>query len=47
MADARSLDENNFQNVIFIILYSAGYTLGPVIGGALISVSYRWVFGLK
>ncbi|KZS91099.1 MFS general substrate transporter [Sistotremastrum niveocremeum HHB9708] len=47
MADARSLDENNFQSVMFIILYAAGFTLGPLIGGALIGVSYRWVFALN
>ncbi|KZT37965.1 MFS general substrate transporter [Sistotremastrum suecicum HHB10207 ss-3] len=47
MADSRSLNENNWQSTMLLILYASGYSLGPVVGGALVSESYRWVFALN
>jgi hypothetical protein len=47
LADSRSLDENTFQVSTMIILYSIGYSAGPWIGGALVNISFRWVFGIK
>ncbi|KZT32145.1 hypothetical protein SISSUDRAFT_576236 [Sistotremastrum suecicum HHB10207 ss-3] len=49
MADVRSFSENNFQSGVLVTMYTyiTGYCLGPVIGGALVSVQYRWVFALN
>lgn len=47
MADSRSLDENNWQGAMMVLLYSVGFSVGPTIGGALTTVTFRWVFGIK
>ncbi|EPQ55182.1 MFS general substrate transporter [Gloeophyllum trabeum ATCC 11539] len=47
LADSRSLDDNNWQMSILMVLYSIGYCIGPVIGGALIAVSFRWIFAIN
>lgn len=48
MADSGSLDNNNWLVSIMFMLYTIGYyCLGPVIGGLLVDVSFRWVFGIK
>jgi MFS family permease len=47
LADARGLDENTFQTSGLIILYAIAYSAGPWIGGALVSISFRWVFAIK
>ncbi|KZT21059.1 MFS general substrate transporter [Neolentinus lepideus HHB14362 ss-1] len=47
LADSRSLDENNFQTTALMILYAIGYCIGPVIGGALLSVYFRWIFAIN
>lgn len=47
LADSASLDDNNFQASILTFLYAIGFSLGPVIGGALTSISFRWVFAIK
>jgi MFS family permease len=41
------LDDNNTQQGLLSILYAIGYATGPVIGGALVSVSWRWVFAIN
>ncbi|KZS91830.1 MFS general substrate transporter [Sistotremastrum niveocremeum HHB9708] len=46
-ADSRSLDANNIQATIFIILYCIAWSVGPTIGGLLTSVSFRWVFAIN
>ena len=30
-----------------IVLYAIGYAVGPILGGALLKSSWRWVFGIK
>lgn len=47
LADSESLNANNFQSAIMTVLYTIGYCIGPVIGGALTDISFRWVFGIK
>ncbi|KDQ50921.1 hypothetical protein JAAARDRAFT_41712 [Jaapia argillacea MUCL 33604] len=47
LTDSRSLDDNNWQMTVLMILYAIGYSTGPVIGGVLTSVSFRWVFGIN
>lgn len=47
LADAASLETNNRNTVVFFFLYGVGYTIGPWLGGALTSVSFRWVFAIK
>lgn len=47
LSDSASLDTNNWQASILVILYAIGFSTGPVIGGALTTVSFRWVFAIK
>jgi MFS family permease len=47
LADSSSLDENNFQTSVLIILYAAAFSAGPWIGGALVAINFRWVFAIK
>ena len=42
-----NLDENAFQAVAIVILYSLGWSVGPILGGALTSVSFRWIFAIN
>lgn len=30
-----------------VILYAVGYAVGPILGGALLKVNWRWIFGIK
>ena len=47
LADSRSLDDNNIQSAMMVLLYTIGFCVGPTIGGALTTVTFRWVFGIK
>ncbi|KAH9950575.1 MFS general substrate transporter [Amylocystis lapponica] len=47
LSDSRSLDDNNWQQSVLFFLFSIGYCVGPVIGGALLTVSYRWIFAIN
>ncbi|GBE80995.1 predicted protein [Sparassis crispa] len=47
MADSRSLNDNNWQQTLLFFLYTVGFCVGPVIGGALLSVSFRWIFAIN
>ncbi|KAI0745351.1 MFS general substrate transporter [Earliella scabrosa] len=47
MSDSRSLDDNNWQQTMLFFLYTVGYCVGPVIGGALTTVSFRWIFAIN
>ncbi|KAI0675192.1 MFS general substrate transporter [Trametes maxima] len=47
LADSRSLDDNNWQQSMLFLLYTLAYCVGPVIGGALTSVSFRWIFAIN
>ncbi|KAF8178201.1 major facilitator superfamily domain-containing protein [Mycena galopus ATCC 62051] len=47
VADARSLDDNNWQQTLMFILFAAGFSVGPVIGGYLLDTSFRWIFGIN
>ncbi|KAG8215957.1 major facilitator superfamily domain-containing protein [Butyriboletus roseoflavus] len=47
MTDTTSLDKNNVQQAMLFLLYSVGFSIGPVIGGFLVSASFRWVFAIN
>ncbi|KAF9237179.1 MFS general substrate transporter [Melanogaster broomeanus] len=47
MSDARSLNTNNVQQSLLFLLYAVGYSVGPEIGGLLVTVNFRWVFGIN
>ncbi|KAI0329719.1 MFS general substrate transporter [Cubamyces sp. BRFM 1775] len=47
LADSRSLDDNNWQQSMLFFLFTIGYCVGPVIGGALTTVSFRWIFAIN
>ncbi|KAG8941281.1 hypothetical protein FRC04_004643 [Tulasnella sp. 424] len=47
LSDSGSLNEDNFMNSALVVLYAVGYSTGPVIGGALLNVSFRWIFAIN
>ncbi|KAI0355576.1 MFS general substrate transporter [Trametes cingulata] len=47
LADSRSLDDNNWQQSMLFFLFTVGYCIGPVIGGALTTISFRWIFAIN
>jgi MFS family permease len=47
LADKVSLKENAKNNTLFTIVAGVGYGVGPVIGGYLTQVSWRWCFILN
>ncbi|KAF8517756.1 major facilitator superfamily domain-containing protein [Hysterangium stoloniferum] len=47
LSDSTSLDSNNFQSAMLVILYSIGFSIGPYLGGVLTGVNFRWVFGIN
>ncbi|ESK97112.1 mfs multidrug transporter [Moniliophthora roreri MCA 2997] len=47
ISDSGSLDDNNWQVSILFLLYAIGYSVGPVIGGYLSAVSFRWIFAIN
>ncbi|KIJ18729.1 hypothetical protein PAXINDRAFT_129099, partial [Paxillus involutus ATCC 200175] len=47
LSDSRSLDDNNWQTSILFLLYAIGYTIGPLVGGYLVAVSFRWIFAIN
>ncbi|KAI0030029.1 major facilitator superfamily domain-containing protein, partial [Vararia minispora EC-137] len=47
LADSASLAQQNVQISMLMILYAIGYVTGPIIGGALSSVSFRWIFAIN
>lgn len=44
LADKVSLKENAKNNTVFTIIGGVGYGIGPVIGGYLTEVTWRWCF---
>ena len=44
LADKVSLKDNAKNNTIFTLVIGIGYGIGPVIGGYLTEVSWRWCF---
>lgn len=44
LADKVSLRENAKNNTLFTLVAGVGYGIGPVIGGYLTEVSWRWCF---
>lgn len=44
LADKVSLKENAMNNTIFALVGGLGYAVGPVIGGYLTEVTWRWCF---
>lgn len=47
MSDSSSLDTNNIQQFATFFLYALGFCIGPVIGGFLVTSSFRWVFAIN
>ncbi|KAG8949426.1 hypothetical protein FRC00_008142, partial [Tulasnella sp. 408] len=47
LSDSGSLNEDNFMNSLLVVLYAVGYSTGPVIGGALLNSSFRWIFAIN
>ncbi|KAF9227389.1 MFS general substrate transporter [Gyrodon lividus] len=47
LSDSRSLDDNNWQTSILFLLYAIGYAIGPLIGGYLVAISFRWIFAIN
>ncbi|KAJ6260058.1 Efflux pump FUS6 [Drechslerella dactyloides] len=47
LADKVSLKENSTNNTIFAFLNGASYSVGPVIGGYLTAVNWRWCFWIN
>ncbi|KAH7929271.1 MFS general substrate transporter [Leucogyrophana mollusca] len=47
MSDSASVDANNMQQSAMFLLYSVGFTIGPLIGGSLVSANFRWVFAIN
>lgn len=35
------------QQSVMFVLYSLGFSVGPVVGGYLVTASFRWVFAIK
>ncbi|KAF9237186.1 MFS general substrate transporter [Melanogaster broomeanus] len=47
MSDTGSLNTNNVQQTVLFMLYAIGYSIGPEIGGLLVTVNFRWVFAIN
>ncbi|KAG0700801.1 major facilitator superfamily domain-containing protein [Suillus ampliporus] len=47
LSDSSSLDTNNIQQAAMFFLYFIGFSIGPVIGGFLVTASFRWVFAIN
>lgn len=47
LSDSSSLDTNNVQQSAMFFLYALGFCIGPLIGGFLVTASFRWVFAIK
>lgn len=47
MSDTASLNKNNIQQSMLFLLYAVGFSVGPVIGGFLVTANFRWVFAIK
>ncbi|KAG6328647.1 hypothetical protein ID866_10442, partial [Astraeus odoratus] len=47
LSDTGSLNANNMQQSTMFLLYSVGFSVGPVIGGYLVTANFRWVFAIN
>ncbi|KZV65617.1 MFS general substrate transporter [Peniophora sp. CONT] len=47
LADTASVDAQANQTSILFVLYAIGYCTGPIIGGALSTVDFRWIFAIN
>lgn len=47
LSDSSSLDTNNVQQSAMFFLYALGFCIGPLIGGFLVTASFRWVFAIN
>ena len=47
LTDSGSLNTTSWQQAMLFVLYTIGYCVGPSIGGALVTVSFRWIFAIK
>ncbi|KAK5172735.1 uncharacterized protein LTR77_002855 [Saxophila tyrrhenica] len=44
LADKVSLQQNAKNNTVFTVVIGVAYSIGPVVGGYLTAVTWRWVF---
>ncbi|KAG8830751.1 hypothetical protein FRC17_004286 [Serendipita sp. 399] len=47
LSDSENLDDNNIQNAVMVVVYTAGFSSGPSIGAVLLGTHWRWVFGIN
>lgn len=47
LSDTESLDGNNVQQSAMMLLYAIPFAAGPMIGGFLVTVNFRWVFAIS
>ncbi|VDC04510.1 unnamed protein product [Peniophora sp. CBMAI 1063] len=47
LADTASVGQQANQTSILFVLYAIGYCTGPIIGGALSTVNFRWIFAIN
>ncbi|KAG8922626.1 hypothetical protein FRC01_013799 [Tulasnella sp. 417] len=47
ITDSGSMNEDNIMNAVLIVFYTIGFSTGPVVGGALLNKSFRWIFGIN
>ncbi|KIM64638.1 hypothetical protein SCLCIDRAFT_1213140 [Scleroderma citrinum Foug A] len=47
LSDTGSLDANNVQQSALFLLYAVGFSVGPVVGGYLVTANFRWVFAIN
>lgn len=47
LSDTKSLDGNNVQQSAMMLLYVIPFSTGPLIGGFLVTVNFRWIFAIS
>ncbi|KAG8948254.1 hypothetical protein FRC04_009892 [Tulasnella sp. 424] len=47
LTDSGSVNQDNLMNAVVIVFYTIGFSTGPVVGGALLAKSFRWIFGIN
>ncbi|KAG9000747.1 hypothetical protein FRB95_009498 [Tulasnella sp. JGI-2019a] len=47
LSDSGSLSEDSFLNAMLVAMYALGYATGPIIGGALVNINFRWIFAIN
>ncbi|KAF8334320.1 major facilitator superfamily domain-containing protein [Cantharellus anzutake] len=45
--NTRNIRDNSIHATMISMLFSVGYSTGPVIGGAMSAISFRWIFAIN